>query len=344
MKKTGPVIFLAFILFACSNRDKNAPDVSGIKTDIKLLRFDRDFFALDTNNLEAGLEILYQKYPVLTPVFLQNILALDSLTAHAGIKRFLGLSRELSDTINDVFRNTNSLEAEFEKGLRYVKYYFPNYPVPDIITVAGPVDALAQNELGPTPNFLRPGFIGVSLQFYLGRNFSIYQDPYFIDKVAPAFRSRRFSPEYIAPDAMQLVVNDLFPDQAGGKPLVDQMIERGKNWYLLDKFLPFLHDTLKTGYTTTQLNWCIENEGLIWSYIVKSEDLHSLNPSVIQVYIGEGPFTQGFSQEYSPGNLGPWIGWQIIKKYAAKHPEKKPGEIMVTPAAEILDEAKYKPK
>jgi hypothetical protein len=122
------------------------------------------------------------------------------------------------------------------------------------------------------------------------------------------------------------------------------MIEKGKLWYLLDKFLPSTPDSIKTGYTGRQLNWCSENEGLIWSYLVKNEDLNSLSPAVIQAYIGEAPFTQGFSQELSPGNIGQWIGWQIIKKYVSKNPEMKPEEIMRTEAKKILDEAKYKPK
>ena len=52
---------------------------------------------------------------------------------------------------------------------------------------------------------------------------------------------------------------------------------------------------------------------------------NSLNPAVIQTYIGEGPFTQGFSQEYSPGNIGQWIGWQIIKKFVRKKPGYETG-------------------
>ena len=35
-----------------------------------------------------------------------------------------------------------------------------------------------------------------------------------------------------------LIVDDLFPDQSNGKPLIEQMVEKGKQWYLLDKFLP----------------------------------------------------------------------------------------------------------
>src|SRR6185436_12109971 len=105
------------------------------------------------------------------------------------------------------------------KSFQFVRYYFPDYKIPTIATIAGPVDAMAQSENGPTPNFLRPGILGISLQFYLGKDFSVYQDPFFIDNVAPGYRSRRFSKEYITADAMQLIVNDISPDQSGGKPL-----------------------------------------------------------------------------------------------------------------------------
>lgn len=343
MKKTSLIVLLAVSLFACKKK-KGIPDISDIKVDIKLERFDRDFFAIDTNDIWPSLTKLNKKYPSLTGIFFQNVLGLDSASAITGVKRFIGMSGNLYDTVNTVFKNTDDIEKDLIKGFQFVKYYFPQYKVPAIATIAGPVDAMAQSSSGPTPNFLGPDFLGISLQFYLGKKFSVYNDPFFIENVAPGYRSRRFSKEYIIADAMQLVVSDMFPDKSGGKPLIEQMVEKGKQWYLLDKFLPTTPDSIKTGYTQQQLNWCKENEGLIWTYIVKNEDLYSLNPAVIQVYIGESPFTQGFSQELSPGNMGQWIGWQIVQKFVSKNPELKPEEIMNTEASKILSEAKYKPK
>lgn len=343
MKKTSLIVLLAVSLFACKKK-KGIPDISDIKVDIKLERFDRDFFAIDTNDIWPSLTKLNKKYPSLTGIFLQNVLGLDSASAITGVKRFIGMSGNLYDTVNTVFKNTDDIEKDLIKGFQFVKYYFPQYKVPAIATIAGPVDAMAQSSSGPTPNFLGPDFLGISLQFYLGKKFSVYNDPFFIENVAPGYRSRRFSKEYIIADAMQLVVSDMFPDKSGGKPLIEQMVEKGKQWYLLDKFLPTTPDSIKTGYTQQQLNWCKENEGLIWTYIVKNEDLYSLNPAVIQVYIGESPFTQGFSQELSPGNMGQWIGWQIVQKFVSKNPDLKPEEIMNTEASKILSEAKYKPK
>jgi uncharacterized protein YjaZ len=46
----------------------------------------------------------------------------------------------------------------------------------------------------------------------------------------------------------------------------------------------------------------------------------------------------------SPGNIGTWVGWQIVKKYVELHPDITPVQLMRTPARQIFDEAKYKPK
>jgi len=323
MKKAGLFLFIAFFVLSCNDNKKNNPDVSGIKVEVKVERFDKDFFAIDSNNVLAGLNQLYEKYPLLTPIFLQNILGLDSASTLAGVKQFLALSQPIRDTVNDVFNNTDRIQKDFEKAFRFVKYYFPQYKIPK----------------------LTPGFLGISLQFYLGNTFSVYRDPFFIENVAPEYRSRRFSKEYIIGDAMQLIVDDLFPDNSSGKPLIERMIEKGKQWWLLDKFLPETADSIKTGYTQQQLDWCNKNEGLIWNYLIKTEkDLYSVNPTIIQTYIGEGPFTQGLSQELSPGNIGQWIGWRIVQKFAANNSGMKPEEVMNTPAKKILDEAKYKPK
>ncbi len=344
MKKWIVYSGLLFFLFSCNNDGKDIPDISGIKADVSIKRFDRDIANLDSNNVAAGLNELYQQNPQLTTIFLENILGLDSASTLSGLKRFLSLSQNLLDTIDIVFKDTKELEKQFQEAFRYVKYYYPQYQVPAVYTVAGPMDALAQSDYGLTPNFLRPGLLGISLQFYLGKDFSVYQDPFFIQNVAPSYRSRRFSREYIIADAMQLVVNDLFPDQSSGKPLIEQMVEKGKQWYLLDKFLPTTPDSVKTGYTQVQWDWCSKNEGMIWTYIYKNEDLQSLNPAVLQTYIGEAPFTQGMPQDYSPGNIGQWIGWQIVKKFAEKNSALKPEEIMKTAATKIIEEAKYKPK
>jgi hypothetical protein len=338
-------LFLVMVLFSACNNRSNAPDVSGIKMEIPIDRFDQQFFSIDTMALEKSLSDLQKKYPSLIPVFLGNILGLNDSTAQTGVRRFIRLNKFIADSVNKIFTNTNSLKKEFEQAFRFVKYYFPEYKVPRIITVVGPVDLLAETENGElTPDFLGKDFLGISLQFYLGKDFSMYHDGYFVANVAPEYRSRRFDNKYIVADAMKLVTDDIFPDKSKGKGLIEQMIEKGKQWWLLDKFLPETADSIKTGYTGDQLLWCKENEGMIWNAVITNEkNIFTTDPVSIQTYIGEAPFTQVMPPA-SPGNIGPWIGWQIIKKFVEKNSSLSIEEVMKTEPRKILEEAKYKPK
>ncbi|HEX8676078.1 MAG TPA: hypothetical protein VF700_02600, partial [Segetibacter sp.] len=61
-----------------SCKDKNIPDVSGIKVDLQLQRFDKDFFSVDTNHIDKSLQQLHQKYPSFLQDFVFNILALPA--------------------------------------------------------------------------------------------------------------------------------------------------------------------------------------------------------------------------------------------------------------------------
>ncbi|MGB3008376.1 MAG: hypothetical protein WBC06_17810, partial [Chitinophagaceae bacterium] len=206
MKKAFLIILFFASLVACKSK-KGIPDVSDIKVEIKIERFEKEFFEIDSNNVNQGLNQLSQKFPLLSSIFLQNILGLDSTIVVPGVKRFLHLNKSINDTVAIVFKNIDGLKKDFQKAFQFVKYYFPAYKVPVITTVVGPIDALAQTSGGYTPDFLGPDFLGISLQFYLGKNYSVYKDGFFIENIAPEYRSRRFSKEYIIADAMQLVVD-----------------------------------------------------------------------------------------------------------------------------------------
>jgi hypothetical protein len=346
MKKIFIVLSFCTLFFACNNKTNDVPGVSNIQVDLTVRRFDQDFFSIDTVGVEQGVSQLQTRYPDFAGIFLQNIVGVTDM---GGIKSYYRLYKPVFDSSQKLYKDFAPVEKQIEQGLKYVKHYFPSYKLPArIITVIGPMNSMQDFAVMAngdyTPDFLGPDFIGISLQFYLGRDFSLYNTEYFTNTVAPAYRSRRFDKKYIISDVMKLITEDIFPDQSKSKPLVEQMIEKGKQWWMLDKFLPEVEDSVKTGYTKQQLTWCKANEGLIWSYIVKNEDLYSISPVTIQTYIGEAPFTQGFSQELSPGNIGQWIGWQIVKKYAENNPNLKPEEVMKSIPKKILDDAKYKPK
>src|SRR5258706_241351 len=84
MKKIGVGVFFTLVFASCGD-DKNIPDVSGIKVDVAIERFDKDFFKIDSTNPEQGLRQLQATYPNFYNDYMQGILgvsggAADTLT------------------------------------------------------------------------------------------------------------------------------------------------------------------------------------------------------------------------------------------------------------------------
>jgi hypothetical protein len=336
--RINTLIFLGLIFFiGCT--DSKGPDVSKIKVDIPIERFDKDFFSIDTNNTTAGLKELMKGHPDFYIDFMQQILGVSGSDTNKVTldvsKIFIRGYSSIYQSLSKQYSDVSWLQKDIQKAFQYVKYYFPDYKTSKIILFVGPLDA---------PGVALTGSgIAVGLHQFGGKDFSAYQSME-SQQLFPAYISRRFESQYIVVNCMKAVSEDIYPDRSGAKGLVEQMIEKGKQWWLLDKFLPATPDSLKTGFTDQQLNWCGANEGLIWNdIIVTQKDLYTKDPMAIQNYIGEAPFTQSLGPS-SPGNIGQWIGWQIVKKFADKNSSKSVTDVLKTDAREILEEAKYKPK
>lgn len=347
MKKL--LIFILPVFISACNNQTSKPDVSNIKINLELKRFDEAFFKLDTNNLQQGLMQLQQDYQQFLPLFVSNVLGLGPMVdsnqlISIGTKQFLKMNKPVFDTSLKVHQNLNTFKHEIEDAFKYVSYYYPQYKIPQLIATIGPMDALAPmtNQM-LTPNYMGENFIAVSLQFYLGKDYSVYNNPGYASSVAPLYRSKRFSKEYMAADIMNLVIDDLYPDSSNRLPLIERFVEKGKRLHLLSLFLPDKKDSILTGYTQAQLNWCKQNERSIFNYFTQNNLLYEREPALTQNFVNEGPFTQGMPEQ-SPGNIGAYVGWQIVKAYLNKKGTITPDALMKTPARQIFEASAYRPK
>ncbi len=97
MKKLFSIACLGLILLSC-NDESSAPDVSDIRINIKVLRFEHDLFALDTHNIIASAQQLNKKYPGFAKDFFNNILGLNGNAILAGdAQQITGLKKFLKD-------------------------------------------------------------------------------------------------------------------------------------------------------------------------------------------------------------------------------------------------------
>lgn len=321
--------------FSCKEKRK-IPDVSKIVAPLEIVRSEEDFYRIDTTNIEASLDKLENKYGKFTNDYLYNIIGLPPFpdSVKKALPFFLNSYRPIDDSVKTHFKNLDKILEPLKLGLKLTKYYFPEYHAPQkLITFVGPLDGYG--------NVLTSSGLAVGLQMYMGKDFAPYQSE-FLQQIYPAYVSRRFEPEYISVNCMKNIIQDMYPDDYKSLPLVEQMIEAGKRMYLLDQLLPNVADTLKIGYTNDQLEGCYKKEEGIWNYFTVNNLLYTSEPDEVRDYMNDGPRTAVLG-EGSPGNIGTFIGWQIVKKWISAHSETNLLRLMDTPANQIFKEAKYKP-
>ena len=339
MNKIVICLLVVFLSIGCHSK-KKIPDVSTIKVELKTVRFEKDFFAIDTNNMDKSLQTLYTNHRGFTQDFLYNILGIpqnpDSVMAST--KQFISTYRNIYTSSVTPFTDFTPIENEVKKGLQYVNYYFPKYPLPKkIITFIGPLNSYA--------GIITPdNSLAVGLQLFLGKDFNVYQSDEVLN-MYPSYISRRFEPKYIPVSCMKNIIDDIFIMNQPPKrstQLIEKMIDEGKRLYVLDALMPYTADSLKSGYTQLQIDNSIASEKNIWAFFVESDLLYQTDPTLINPYVNDGPNTAELGDK-SPGNIGQFVGYQIVKKWMDKNDKVELQRLIQTPPKQIFDEAKYRP-
>ena len=349
MKKILIPVCCFVFCFSCKS-NKNIPDVSGIQVNLETRRFEVDFFSIDTMKITPSIINLLKKYPKFTPDFIENILGLDmdSLlipgnSQDSAVRLFIHDYMPVKNSSGAMFKDFGKETDEIKKGLQFVKYYFPQYKLPQsIITFIGPINANFETSFGTQGDILTSEGLGIGLQLHLGKNFSLYKSQEG-QELYPAYLANNFDAEHIPVNCMRNIIDDLLPDKTKGKALIEQMIEKGKRIYLLTKFLPNTPEYICFGYTEKQLKDSYTNEAVIWDFFLNNDLLYNSEQNIIKNYIGESPKTQELGED-SPGNIGTFTGLQVVKKYMEKFPATSPAELMKMDAGEIYNRAKYKPR
>jgi hypothetical protein len=280
------------------------------------------------------LQKLAGQEPLFTQDFLYNILATTPSTAAKDVPEFLSAYQSMFKQTSTQFASIKTEEAAIKQGLKYVKYYFPDYKLPTkLITFIGPINSFG--------NIITIDALAIGLQMYLGKN-----DPIYVSEegqsLYPTYVSRRFDPSYMATNCMKNILDDMFPLQDAGAPLCEQMVEAGKRLYFLKQVQPNLPDSIVTGYTAAQLEGCYKSEKDIWSFFVQNNLLYQKDPSLIGDYMMDGPNTAVFG-DASPGFIGQFVGYRIVEAWLQKNKALTLDKVMRTPAKIIFEQAKYKP-
>jgi gliding motility-associated lipoprotein GldB len=331
------LFFLSLVvLFSCNQDHK--PDVSNVKVDIKIDRFEQDLYQGKNKDIASTDKFLANKYGYFYDDFVHKMVGNSTISGPEMLKILYKdkAYTDLNSEVDSIYPNVKNVEKELTQSFKYIKYYYPKAKIPRFITL---LSGFAYQIT--TGN----DYMGIGLDMFLGRNSKFYGA---IVQSVPLYQSRRFEPQYIVPRVTEVYAREeLFHERDEDQSLLAKMVYNGKILYFMDQVLPEnTADTLKIGYTGKQMAWCKQYEGNIWAYLLENELLFETDYPKIQVYLSDGPFTPQLGERRSSApKLGVWLGWQIVRKYMAENPKVTLKQLMeTTDAQQILTQAKYKPK
>lgn len=337
-----PLIYLFFLisLSLSSCGDKKRIDVSHITLDLQVKRFDQSLNSLNSQNLPVQAPVLRRQYGLFYDDFMEKMLSVGSVSDTSyytnlrnvlGNRDYLNLKAEVAKTYPDMGKP----ETELTDAFKHILYYYPKQKIPRLISF---FSGFAYQVV------IGQDYIGIGLDMFLGADSKFYPA---LRESIPAYLSRRYTPENITPRVIEAFEREeLFPERDADRSLLSKMIYNGKILYCMNQMMPDASDSLIIGYTSKQLDWCINNEANIWGYFLQENLLYETDYLKIQKYLTEAPFTPGIGeQNESAPKLAVWTGWQIVKKYMDRNPDITLQQLMQnTDYQNILNKSGYKPK
>lgn len=312
--------FLVFtVVVACKKDDRLESEIVKINTDIKLERFDSLFGAVTMN----GLPKLKASYPFMFSNKYPDSFWLD--------KKADTLQIQLFNEVSKTFVYSQDLEVEIEDLFNHLKYYFREFNTPRIITVTNDVDY--RNKVIVTDTIAV-----LALDCYLGSEHDFYGG------ISKYLRAGLKKEQIVVDLAREYGEKFIFQPQR--KSLLDEMIYFGKLLYFKDAVIPFKSEAERIGYTEAELEWARSNENYIWRYFVERELLYSTDAKLPRRFINPAPFTKFYLEEIdaeSPGRLGQYMGWQIVRAYM-KNNEVSLRDMLIADTEEIFNKSKFKPR
>jgi gliding motility-associated lipoprotein GldB len=304
------------LLFGCNDIDKLEQEIAAIPMDLKISRFDREFAAAG----EEGLPALRKMYPYLFP-------APDSVWI---AKMEDSLQIELFQEVGNAFRSFEDEEEGLKNLFKHVKYYFPEYKVPKVLTVTNDVDY--DNRI-----ILTDSLLFISLDNYLGPEHKYYGG-------FQRYIAHSLDRNYLVSDVASAFAKQVVP-RPRDRSFLARMIYFGKELYLKDKLMPDVEDRKKIAYSVADLEWAIANEEPIWRNFIENEYLYSTDNKLNQRFLEPAPFSK-FGKELdneSPGRLGRYVGWQIVRAFMENNTLNMK-QLLTMPAEEIFKKSNYKPR
>ena len=326
--------FLISSIVGCNN-DPLDVNVSNIDLELEILRLDNDMFSLDPTAGQTNTKALEELYGQFFIDYCDGVLRIGNPKAPSfpySVAQFITdeSMQTLYEDSQAEFEDLSSTNKQLNQAFTYFKYHFPDSTVPRIVYNISALNyAIVATE----------STLAIGLDMFLGADYPVYPMV-----GLPKYMFENMKREQIVPQAMKGWLQSMYETDAERSTLLEYMVFEGKILYTLDAVLRESPDSVKIGFRPGVMAWCNEFEVRIWQHLVDAELLYTTEYMDINKWVNQAPFIAGIPKQ-SPGRLGQWVGWQIVRQYMKDNPEMSVQELMANQnAQDILARSKYKPK
>lgn len=307
-----------WLILSCTS-DPLDVDVSDISVDIEFERFDQKMFAgqspqemkeINAELIESGGE-LYEFY--VYDMLHSGSVYDDSIGTYLYYFVKDSMMNIVVEDIDRTFGDFKEQEEEIVDLFKHFKYHLPNAALPKKIITYN--SAFNYGVVSTTD------YIGIGLEMYLGYENRIIQ------KIGyPQFMKKKMDKDYMLVDvAHSWIISNLMGEDKA-ETFLSSMIYYGKLRYVVDAMLPNQEDHFKIRYTQEEYDWALASEYDIWQFLIDMNWIYSTDPKVKLRYFEEAPTT--VDMEGSPGRIGQFMGWQIVRAYMEKNPDVSVQELI----------------
>ena len=329
------ISLLIGMLYGCRNKHQYIPkNIEPVLVEI--VRFDSAQLAVRPDSIEVDIRKLYADYEEFMPIYVEGILRIPIEDTAYLCEMY---AQFLTDTVmgfvqtnalaQNKFADVDSLQRALNRGFSRLHYLYPDWDIPPkvYLYVSGFNSSIMYYE----------DMMGVGTDMYLGSDYPYY------NQVVYNYQKHTMSKEFVAGDLLNMYIAYNISYNSKYNRLLEQMIFRGKQLFLLSQLLPEAPAWQVIGYTEEQWAWCEHYERAIWNRIMEKRDLFKTESSVLSSYMNEGPFTAEVTQD-SPGRLGLWVGWRIVDSYMRHNQDITIYDLIREgDAQKILEQSFYKP-
>lgn len=315
------------ILATSAATRRKAPDISNINVHLAVQRLEQKLFALESKEAIRTFLRDHQR-------FATQFLGATSPTAENKlVAQLYAMIKDphiqaLYQETQQVFGDFSAIQQQFEVAFRYLRYYYPAFTPPKIVTFITGMD---------TDLHLSDDLVVIGLDFFMGEGAKFRP-------IAPQYIRRAYQPTCIVPQTMLLLSQQFIKTDNTDQTLLADMMYYGKAYYFAQALLPEVEASVLLAYTPAQLADVEQHQDIIWAHFIEHELLYVTNHLTKHRYISDRPFVAEISQR-CPGNIGKWLGWAFIKAYMKKHPNVDLPTLMSNPNTQALfSQSGYRPK